>query len=675
MIVATAGHIDHGKTSLVRALTGVDTDRLPEEKNRGISIDLGFAYLPIDGGGLIGFVDVPGHERFVRNMIAGVSGIDFALVVVAADDGVMPQTVEHVQILDLLGISSALIVVTKIDRVDAARVSEVGAQVQSLLSGTSLAGADWLPVSALNGDGVGALRDALIVAAQKSASRHREGRNFRLSIDRAFTIKGSGTVVTGTVFDGKTVPGDHFVVTPRGTEVRIRQIQIRGQVAERVEAGQRCALNLVGASVEEVGRGEWVLAAAINLPARRLEVRCTLLAGASEPLAHWTSVDVHIATARVRARVALDARNPLRPGETRVVQLVLDREIVAVHGDRFILRETSGRHTQGGGIVLDPFAPATRRSTPARLAYVEALQLGTPEAAMDCLLGMPDVAVDMARFDATFNLTLASSSAICSGRNAIVLGRDKRYALSASSVASLCGSILKCLSEFHRTTPAAPAMDIPKLRKAAAPHLPAPAFVALLQRLGSEGKVDVQNSTVRLVDRGEAANSKDDAAWRRMIEVLLGHGFAPPALPALAEELGEPEKVIKDLLFRKRTTGEVLRIPGDRLYPRATMATLAATAAAVAKASPQGTFSAAEYRDATGINRTLAIQVLEFLDSLGITRRSGDVRKVWKDPAPILGDAKPAPKPAILPAENHAARQPPAGAKKSAPFTKKNNWR
>ena len=674
MIVATAGHIDHGKTSLVRALTGVDTDRLPEEKNRGISIDIGFAYLPIDGGGLIGFVDVPGHERFVRNMIAGVSGIDFALVVVAADDGVMPQTVEHVQILDLLGISSALIVVTKIDRVDAARVSEVGAQVQALLSGTSLEGADWLPVSAVSGEGVDALRQALVVAAKKSAFRHKEGRNFRLSIDRAFTIKGSGTVVTGTVFDGAAAPGDHFVVTPRGTDVRIRQIQIRGQVAERVEAGQRCALNLVGASVEEVGRGEWVLAAAINLPVRRLEVRCTLLAGAAEPLAHWTSVDVHIATARVRARVALDARNPLRPGETRVVQLVLDREIVAVHGDRFILRETSARHTLGGGIILDPFAPATRRAAPARLEYVEALQLGTPEAALESLLGIPGVAVDMARFDATFNLTSTNSAALCSGRNAVVVGRDKRFSLSAASVAAVCDAMLQRLAEFHRATPAAPAMEIPKLRRLAAPQLPAPAFLALLQRLGSEGKVEVQNSTVRLVDRGEAANSKDDAAWRRLIEVLLKHGLAPPALPALAEELGEPEKAIKDLLFRKRTTGEVLRIPGDRLYPRATMAMLAATAAAVAKANAQGTFSAAEYRDATGVNRTLAIQILEFLDSLGITRRTGDVRKVWKDPAPILGEAKPVPKPAILPADNHAAKQP-AVAKKTANFKKKNNWR
>ncbi len=665
MIVATAGHIDHGKTTLVKALTGVDTDRLPEEKARGISIDLGFAYLPInDGKGLIGFVDVPGHERFVRNMIAGICGIDFALIVVAADDGIMPQTEEHVQILDLLGIRAGMIAITKCDRVDESRVAEVAVQVQSMLSATTLAGAAWLPVAATTGRGVPELRDALIDAALATATRYRPERHFRYAIDRAFTVKGSGTVVTGTVFDGQTATGERLMVAPGGAEVRVRQIQIHGQVAERVSAGQRCALNIAGVSVADVGRGGWVLAPPVNRPTRRLEVRCTLLPQAaihSQALAHWTPVDVHIATARVRGRVAMDARKPMTPGETRVVQLVLEHDIVAAHGDRFILREPSARHTLGGGAVLDPFAPATRRGTPARIAYIEALQCDDAQAALKMLLAMPGEVLDLNRFEATFNLTSEHAAGLLANEGAVLIGRDRRHALSSVTLAAMSESVMKSLADFHRESPAVPAQGVPKLRRAAAPQLPAPAFLALLQHLAGEGKVEVQNSTARLVNRGEAANSEDDALWAKLMAALQQGGLAPPPVDKLSQEMGVQEKALKDLLFRRRTGGEVLRIPGERYYPRATMAMFAATADMVAKAQPGGTFTAAQFRDATGINRTLCIEILEFLDSLGITRRVGDVRKLVKDRIPILGDSPPCPKPTVLPS---ATPPKPPGAKK-----------
>jgi selenocysteine-specific elongation factor len=652
VIVATAGHIDHGKTSLVRALTGVDTDRLPEEKKRGISIDIGFAYLPLQGagnaGGVIGFVDVPGHERFVRNMIAGVCGIDFALIVVAADDGIMPQTIEHVQILELLGIRSGLVAVTKSDRAEPARLAEVAAQTQALLVGGSLEGIPWLPVSATTGAGISTLREALNAAALRSATRYQESGYFRFAIDRAFTVKGSGTVVTGTAFDGRVSLGEHLVLAPRGTEVRVRQIQIHGRDATSAAAGERCALNLSGVSVAEVGRGDWVLAAALNRPSRRIAVRCTLLRS-SAPLAHWTQVDAHLGTARVRARIATTAGQPVMPGETRVLQLVFERDVTSVHGDRFILRDTSARHSLGGGVVLDPFAPATGRMAPAHRAYLAALQENEPRAALEKLLAIPLQATDLSRFAATFNLHAGHCERLCRELKADIIGRDRAaHACTPATVIAVGAAVNAALVEFHRDAPSTAVLEIGKLRRAAAPQLGAPAFLALLQSLAAQGKLEITNTNVRLVHLGEAADSADDAIWDRLRIVLRNGGLTPPAIEKVAQELRVPATALKSLLFRRRATGEVMRIAGDRYYPRATMAMLAATADMLAKSSPAG-FSVAQFRDATGIPRDTCVPILEFLDSLIITRRIGDLRKIIKDRIPILGDSAPVPVPAVLP--------------------------
>ena len=361
MIVATAGHIDHGKTLLVKTLTGVDTDRLPEEKARGISIDLGFAYLPLADGGLIGFVDVPGHERFVRNMLAGVCGIDFALLVVAADDGVMPQTVEHLHILDLLNVARGAAVISKIDRIDEARVRQVADNVKALLGPTRLAAIPVLPVSAVSGAGIEELQQLLAREAAALTARRSSGQRFRLAIDRAFTVAGSGTVVTGTVFNGAVKSGDKLMISPAGIPVRVRGIQIQGKAAEGAQAGQRCALNLGGTDLDAVRRGDWVLDEALHHPTQRIDARVTVLAAEPQPLRHWTPAHLHLATADVTARVAIRRGEGVAPGASAVVQLILDKPIGALHGDRFILRDQSASRTLGGGTVLDPFAPAARR--------------------------------------------------------------------------------------------------------------------------------------------------------------------------------------------------------------------------------------------------------------------------------------------------------------------------
>jgi selenocysteine-specific elongation factor len=639
MIVATAGHIDHGKTLLVKALTGVDTDSLPEEKARGISIDLGFAYWPLAGGGLIGFVDVPGHERFIHNMLAGVCGIDFALLAVAADDGVMPQTVEHLQILSLLGIRRGVVAITKTDRVDPARVAQVQTELHALLAASSLAGIPLLPVSAVTGAGIEPLRRTLVAAAEGHAARYREGQHFRLAIDRAFTVAGSGTVVTGTVFNGEVRPGDQLVVSPRGVPVRVRGIQIRGNAAERAQAGDRCAMNLSAIDVADVARGDWVLHEEIHAPSQRMDVRFTLLETERTALAHWTPVHLHLATADVMARVAIRGSGAIAPGTSARAQLVIEAPIAALNGDRFILRDRSGGRTLGGGTVIDPLAPARRR---ASTAWLSALEHGTPEAALADLLKIPDQAVDCARFELAFNLSAARAASIYQSSDAEILGRQRRVAIARAGATVIRDTILARLGEFHRAQAQAPGIDIAALRKELAPWLTADAFSFLLRDLAEARKLELHGSTVRLPGHDATSNAADEEMWWAVLPALLAGRFAVPTIAELARDLGLKEATLRDFLHRKSKTGELMRVADDLFYPKATLAILAANAALVARSASKGLFSAAQYRDATGIGRTRVIKILEFFDTLGITQRIGDTRKMHKNFVPILGPAKPA---------------------------------
>ena len=390
MIVGTAGHVDHGKTALVRALTGIDTDRLQEEKARGISIDLGFAYLPAPDGRILGFVDVPGHERFIRNMLAGATGIDFVLLVVAADDGVMPQTIEHLAIVDLLGVTRGLVALTKTDLVLPERLSEAKREIGNALSATAIAGAEIIPVSAVTGAGIDRLRDALFTAAHAFGRRAAAGR-FRLAVDRSFTLSGTGTVVTGTVLSGRVAVGDAVLVSPSGIEAHVRSIHTQNQPAASGQAGDRCALNLAGRDIHKdaIARGDVVLDPALHAPTDRIDASLRLLPGEPKKLGQWTPVRLHHAAAELAAQVVPLSDETIDPGLQSVVQLVLERPIAAVAGDRFVLRDTSGQRTLGGGSFLDLRAPARKRRRPARLAQLEAHALADPQEALSALLRLP----------------------------------------------------------------------------------------------------------------------------------------------------------------------------------------------------------------------------------------------------------------------------------------------
>ncbi|MCC6196093.1 MAG: selenocysteine-specific translation elongation factor [Burkholderiales bacterium] len=638
MIVGIVGHIDHGKTLLVKTLTGVDTDRLPEEKARGISIDLGFAPWPSAAGddGAIGFVDVPGHERFIHNMLAGTCGIDFALLVVAADDGVMPQTVEHLQILNLLGVRRGLAAITKIDRVDPARVAQVKTDLQALLAETALAGITLLPVCAVSGAGMDALRRSLRAAAAAQAQRYREGQHFRLAIDRAFSVAGSGTVVTGTVFSGRVQLGDRLVVSPKGVPTRVRGLQIWGHAVERAQAGDRCAINLSGVDVRGATRGNWVLHDAIHAPSRRLDVRFTLLPTERAPLGHSTPVHLHLATVDVLARVAL--RKAIAPGTTAAAQLITELPVNALNGDRFILRDCSASRTLGGGKVIDPLAPPSRRATTVRL---DALNLDTPEAALAALLAIPKQTVDCRHFETIFNLDSGRAAALYRSRNAAIAGRAQPVALACAAVDALREGVLARLDEFHRAQPQAPGIELSALRRQVAPWLAADAFSFLLDGLGETGQIQVSGAIVQRSGYDATSNPADEKMWRAVAPALLQSRFTPPETAELARRLGLNEAALRSFLHRKSKAGMVMQVGKERFFLKATLATLAANAALVARSASKGLFTAAQYRDATGISRNLAIEILEFFDSRGITQRIGDARKMHQNFVPILGPAKP----------------------------------
>lgn len=641
MIVATAGHIDHGKTLLVKALSGVDTDRLPEEKNRGISIDIGFAYVPTPDAGLLGFVDVPGHERFVRNMLAGVCGIDLALLVVAADDGVMPQTTEHLQILDLLKVTRGIAVINKIDRVNEARVGEVTESVRALLKGTSLEAAAILPVSAMTGAGVDVLRKRLIAEARSLKQRVTSGRRFRYAIDRVFSVSGSGTVVTGTVFNGKVKTSDRLVISPTGLPVRVRGIQVHGKAANEVSAGSRCALNLTGEKLdkETVRRGDWVLDEAIHRPTQRIDVHVKVLASEREPLSHWTPVHFHLGTEAVTARVAVRRGESIAPGESRVAQVILDRPIACLHADRFIIRDQSATRTLGGGSVVDPFAPAARRNSAARQQIVQALCAESAEDALRALsIAAPD-GVDVAAFEAAFNLDEATAQGLYKKLQIFVLGRTERIGLAAQRRTELMNAIVDATMHLHQEDPKSLGLELSSLPERLKCRVPEWALTQLVRDLATAKKVELAGTRVRRPGHDATSNPEDEKLWARVLPALQKDVPLPPSLKELAEQLRLPEKTVSDFLHRKSRSGEPIKAMADRFLLRTTVERLAKVAEATASGKPNGQFTAADYRDHCGASRKLSIEVLEYFDRIGYTQRLGDARRIRRPIEQALASA------------------------------------
>jgi selenocysteine-specific elongation factor len=630
MIVGTAGHVDHGKTTLLHALTGVDTDRLKEEKARGMTIDLGFAYLPTPGGDVVGFIDVPGHERFVHTMLAGASGIDFVLLVVAADDGVMPQTREHLAIVDLLGVRRGLVVLSKCDLADPARRAAIAADIRAVLAGTALAEAEIVAASAVTGEGMDDLRHRLFEEAAHVGGRAASGR-FRLAVDRCFTLHGIGTVVTGTVLSGSVGVGDSVVVSPSGLAARVRSIHAQNRTAERGRAGDRCALNLTGDGVgkEAVRRGDVILDPGLHAPTDRIDAELRVLPGEPKPIGQWFPVRLHHAAAQVGARIVLLGDDPIAPGGAATVQLVLEHPIAAADGDAYVLRDTSAQRTIGGGRFIDLRAPSRKRRAPDRLARLRAFAVPVAEKAVAALLEAPPRYLDLGAFardralggdEGTKLIDRLGLISIPVGKTQIVVSpvRWARFKRELSAI----------LETFHADNPDLPGIGMERLRVQLDPCLPAPAFTAAMRGLAGAGQVGLDGAWVRLPGHEVHLAPREEALWLEIEQLIAGSvRFHPPRVRDIAGELARPEAEIRRLLKLTGRVGKVHEVAHDHFFVRSALAEIVELVSNLA-VEQGGQFNAAEFRDRAVIGRKLAIHILEFLDRHGVTFRRGDLRRV-----------------------------------------------
>lgn len=642
MIVATAGHIDHGKTVLVRALSGVDTDRLPEEKQRGMSIDLGYAYRPLGETKSLGFVDVPGHERFIANMLAGVTGIDFALLVIAADDGPMPQTREHLAILDLLGIQKGAVAITKIDRVDEARRSAVVDEVRQLIAETSLANVDLFPVSGITGEGIDGLRDHLDEAAAAKEAAQTLDKNFRLAIDRAFTLQGAGLVATGTAFSGTVEVGDSLIVSPEGWRVRVRSLHAQNRAAERAGVGDRCALNITGNELRnmQVRRGSWLVAEGAHAPTARLDVRLRVLESEQRALRHWMPVHVHVGAEHATGRVAVLEERSIAPGTDGWAQLVIDRDIGVLAGDRVIVRDQSAQRTLGGGPVVDPFPPRRGRARPERLEILSALANDDPIAALASLVEVSPQGVDLARFAQAQNLKGDAAKTIWENMALVQIGQPgAELALSASRHGDLRKAVLDTLADSHRREPGKSGMSIHALRERLPERLQTALLDALLHTMMQANDIAQSGGVMRLPTHRPELAGEDAKLWAQLEPLLADENLRPPTINELAQDVGRPQRAVEAMLARAARLGLAVRVTDNRYFLSESLRALGEVVETVAAGTDDGMFSVAEFRDQTSIGRNLAIELLEYFDRTGFTARRGNRRRVVRPARDALSAA------------------------------------
>lgn len=633
VVIGTAGHIDHGKSALVQALTGTDPDRLKEEKARGITIELGFAHAPLADDVVGSFVDVPGHERFVRAMLAGVGGIDLVMLVVAADESVMPQTREHFDICRLLGVSRGLVVLTKADLVDPEMLDLVTDEVRDLVSGSFLDGAPIVPVSALTGAGLDRLRQELVRLAGNTSTRRPDGL-VRLPIDRVFTLRGFGTVVTGTLVAGRIAVGDDLIVAPGERAVTVRGLHVHGGPRPSATAGERVAVNLPGVEVGDVARGS-VLTSAGSLPeTRRADVHLTLLPGAS--LKHGARVRVHQGTAEWLARVSLSGTTAtIEPGGEGDARLRFEGPAVVTRGDRFILRAYSPLATIGGGVVLDPLPPRAGVRTTRGVARMAALSLASDAAAdrrsaarvMIEASGSHGLALgELAQRIASRRDDIRALTASLAASRDIVVAGD--WAMTRSALTPLVTALVAGLAAYHAAHPLAAGMSREDARGRWFRHVPPAIVDHAIAELVREGRL-VATETLALPTHRVALTGEETAVRDWLDGRFKSAGLLPPDVTALSGEARQPAAVVDRVLGVMLKTRQLVKV--DTLVFHAdALARLKQeiTARKAAAGDGRATVDVKTFKDAYNVSRKYAIPLLEYLDRERITRRMGDVRVV-----------------------------------------------
>ncbi|MDI3328400.1 MAG: selenocysteine-specific translation elongation factor [Alicyclobacillaceae bacterium] len=632
IVLGTAGHVDHGKTTLVKALTGRDTDRLKEEKERGISIDLGFAPFTLPDGRKIGVVDVPGHEKFIKNMLAGAAGIDFILLVVDALEGVMPQTREHLQILDLLNVQKGIIVVTKTDLAEPEWLELVQEEVREAVRGTFLEGAPVHPVSAVTGEGIGELREAIVRMADSVRPRESSAP-LRLPVDRVFHVSGFGTVVTGTLIGGRVAVGQTVEVLPAGVRTRVRSIQVHGHPVQEAFAGQRAALNLPGVDKSQAERGSVVAEPDLYQPTRLIDVRLRLLPDAPRPVPHRMRVRLYLGTSEVFGRVSLLDRDVLEPGDDALAQIHLEEPVVCESRDRFIIRSYSPMWTLGGGSVIDPRPERPyRRRRESILAMLEERERGGPrEALLLEVRRIPGRTVDeLAR---AVKLTKEETERLLEqlrreGRTAVV-GPSGGW-MEPAGIGRLLGEIEARIRDHYRAHPYTRFVPKAQVLSQLEPKLRPKVYDDLLNRGVEAGRFEVRGDRLCLAGYEVTLSPEDRALWDRIRKILSDHPFNPPDVDQLAGELRVSPGRVLSLLRYGEEQGAVVELEEGLFMTREAL--IRAKRLAEEKYRAEGPFTVAMFRDWLGVSRKFAVAILEFFDRSKMTRRVGDVRHVSDRP-------------------------------------------
>jgi selenocysteine-specific elongation factor len=630
-IVGTAGHIDHGKTALIRALTGQETDRLKEEQERGISIELGFAYFTLPDGTRAGIVDVPGHERFIRNMLAGAHGIDLVLFTVAADDGVMPQSEEHLDILHLLGVSRGIFVITKTDLADEKRLKEVREEIELLAEGTALEDSAIIMVSSLTGAGLDDLRAEMIRQLDGFQARRATGL-FRLPLDRVFVIKGHGMVVTGTAMGASVRVGQKLRLLPADEEVRVRSIQVHGESVETAGLCQRVALNLTGAEKLELKRGDVLADERLHLVTTRLDARLEIRPAAKRALKNNLRVRVFIGTSETLARViVLEEAGEIAPKKSALSQIVLREPVVALAGDRFVIRDETNVRTLGGGAVLNPMGRRMRKPLERYLQHLNALGGKFGAAMIEAMLNLQDsLALTPVRIAQLFNMPVSEVDAALGDSRflKLSLGDEEGFA-TAAKWNEVKGVAIEHLAAHHRAEPLSPGIDMESLRTRLPYEVSTRAFRALVDRLTRETDMVREESTLRLKSHRVQLGGKIGAIANRIDELLNQAGYHPPDLKQLAEALKLPATDLPQLravLLAMEREGRVIKIASDLYFGKTPFES--AKSRLIERLAADGEITAAIYRDLLNASRKYAIALLDHFDHSGVTTRIGDVRRL-----------------------------------------------
>ena len=628
VVLGTAGHVDHGKTALIKALTGTDTDRLKEEKERGITIELGFASLKLPSGQTLGVVDVPGHEKFIKHMVSGAAGIDLVMMIIAADEGIMPQTKEHLNICSLLGIRTGLVALTKIDMVENDWLELVKTEIQDFLKGTFLEGVPVIPVSALKQKGIDELTAALDTVVQNIPEKNDCGI-FRLPVDRVFTMKGFGTVVTGTLISDSISVGEDVLILPEEINTRIRGIQVHNQPTQEATAGQRTAINLQGIEKESLQRGDVLARYGTIVPSIRLDVYIDYLKNNAKSLKNRTLTRLHTGTSEIIARVILIEKDELAPGEKGFAQLILEKKDVVVAGDRFVLRSYSPITTIGGGLIIDPLPPKHKRLNKKVIEELATLLNGTLPKKIEVILERAGFAGTNLRH-LVFRLGTNAKNikealqSILSQKSALITDKEETNIISASFYEKLAQSAAEIISQYQKKNPLREGISKEELKASLGRDISPKLFFMLLQNLTANKTIEVDKETVRLF--GHKVTLADDlnSIRQAILKIYNEAGLTPPSFKDVINNFQDKKTEAQNIIKLLLKDGSLIKINEELIFTREALDNLRKNYKALLV--KEGKATPVSFKELTGLSRKYIIPLMEYFDTDKLTMRVGDHR-------------------------------------------------